>query len=68
MRMEIDMGGQVGQDRNDDTSVHGSDGPPSHKPGQYQGRNWCSPCSRGQAGEGSPLELSITSAMMEVPI
>jgi len=33
------MGGQVGQDRDDGASVRGSDGPPSHKPGQYQGRN-----------------------------
>jgi len=39
IRMEVDMGGQVGQDWNDDMSVHGLDGPPSHKPGQYQGRS-----------------------------
>ncbi|RLD98117.1 MAG: hypothetical protein DRI91_03785, partial [Aquificota bacterium] len=67
VRMEEKRGGQVGQDRNDGISVHGSDGPPSRKPGQHQGRNWCSPRSRGQAQEGSPLELSITLAIMEVP-
>ena len=44
-------------------SVRGSDGPPSHKPGQHQERSFhCSSCLRGQAGEGSPHELSITQA------
>ena len=44
------------------TPVQGLDGPPSHKPGQYQERSLRrSSRLRGQAGEGSPLELSITS-------
>ena len=53
--------GQVGQDRNGCTPVRGSDGPPSRKPGQHPERSaFCSSCSRDEAGEGSPHELSIT--------
>jgi len=60
--------GRSDEGRTTSSSVRGSDGPPSHKPGQHQERSSrCSSCSRGQAGERNPPEPSITLAWTEVP-